>query len=130
MVGKPWTVPLIWLWTYSLGHWLLGGGQDLTLQPEDFSFEHIFENPPGVLLPLIVGSIPSAVVVWLVISLALLRMVARYQNARRGRLRKTLHRGVAALTHPAGASRGGAAIGSASRRGSACWDVMFRGVRV
>src|SRR3546814_12530299 len=25
MVGNPWTFPLIWLWTYSLGHWLLGG---------------------------------------------------------------------------------------------------------
>src|SRR3546814_2761127 len=67
MVGNPWTFPLIWLWTYSLGHWLLGGGQGLTLQPEDFSFEHIFENPLDVLLPMIVGSIPSAVVVWLVI---------------------------------------------------------------
>src|SRR3546814_5832387 len=105
MVGNPWTFPLIWLWTYSLGHWLLGGGQGLTLQPEDFSFEHIFENPLDVLLPMIVGSIPSAVVVWLVIYWPLLRMVDRYQKVRRGRLRKKLHREVAAMTHPAGASR-------------------------
>src|SRR3546814_7992755 len=83
MVGNPWTFPLIWLWTYSLGHWLLGGGQGLTLQPEDFSFEHIFENPLDVLLPMIVGSIPSAVVDWLVIYWPLLRMVDRYQKVRR-----------------------------------------------
>lgn len=90
-VGNPWTFPLIWLWIYSLGRWLLGGGQRLTAEPEDLSFlHHMFEHPLDVLLPMTVGSIPTAVVAWFVFFWPLQRMVAEYQKARRRRLRKRL----------------------------------------
>lgn len=93
VVGNPWTFPFIWLWTYSLGRWVLGGEHGLTGLPEDLSFHHIFENPFEVLLPMIVGSIPTAAVAWFVFFWPLQRTVAGYQRARKRRLRKRLSRG-------------------------------------
>ena len=91
-VGNPWTFPLIWLWTYSLGRWVLGWEGGLTGLPENPSFQHIFEHPLEVLLPMIVGSIPTAAVVWFVVFWPLQRTVAGYQKARRRRLRKLQQR--------------------------------------
>jgi len=92
VVGNPWTFPFIWLWTYSLGRWVLGVEHGLTGLPEDLSFHHIFENPLEVLLPMIVGSIPTAAIAWFVFFWPLQRAIAVYQSARRRRLRKRLHR--------------------------------------
>ncbi|HEY9550304.1 MAG TPA: DUF2062 domain-containing protein [Kiloniellaceae bacterium] len=96
VVGNPWTFPFIWLWTYSLGHWMLGGGRRLTARHQDFSFVHIFDNPLEVLLPMIVGAVPTAIVVWFVFYWPLQRMIAQYQGAKRSRRRKRLHREVEA----------------------------------
>lgn len=91
VVGNPWTFPFIWLWTYSLGCWVLGG-HGLTALPENLSFQHIFDNPLEVLLPMVVGGIPTAAVAWVVFFWPLQRTVAEYQKARRRRLRKRLRR--------------------------------------
>ncbi|GAB4391031.1 MAG: DUF2062 domain-containing protein [Kiloniellaceae bacterium] len=91
VVGNPWTFPFIWLWIYSLGRWILGG-EALTALPEDLSFQHIFEHPLEVLLPMIVGGIPTAAVAWFVFFWPLQRTVAEYQRARRRRLKRRLRR--------------------------------------
>lgn len=91
VVGNPWTFPFIWLWTYSLGRWVLGGRQTLKVHPEDISFQHIFESPFEVLLPMIVGGVPTAVVAWFVFFWPLQSSVAGYQKARQRRFRKRLH---------------------------------------
>lgn len=97
IVGNPWTLPFIWLWTYSLGRWMLGGGHDFNLLPDDLSLmQLIFEHPFEVLLPMTVGSIPTAVVVWLVLFWPLQSAVAGYQEARRRRLRARAHEDVEA----------------------------------
>jgi len=91
VVGNPWTFPFIWLWIYSLGRWVLGYRHAETVLPAHFSFQHIFESPFEVLLPMIVGGIPTAVVAWFVFFWPLQRTVAEYQKVRKRRLRKRLH---------------------------------------
>jgi uncharacterized protein len=109
-VGNPWTFPFIWLWSYSLGRWLLGSGRSLTARPEDFSFAHIFENPLEVLLPMVVGGIPTAIVAWILFFWPLRRVIAEYQKARKRRLRKRLHRELEAADHAAATSQTAASL--------------------
>jgi uncharacterized protein (DUF2062 family) len=92
VVGNPWTFPLIWLWTYSLGRWVLGGGEGLKVLPEAMSFQHIVDQPLVVLLPMVVGGVPTAIVAWFVFFWPLQSTVAEYQKARRRRLRKRMHK--------------------------------------
>lgn len=99
-VGNPWTFPFIWLWTYSLGSWILGSGDNLAVEPEDLSFfHHIFDNPLEVLLPMLVGSVPTAVVAWFVFFWPLQRVVDGYQKARKRRLRKRVEKSRRASGH-------------------------------
>ncbi|MGE5765812.1 MAG: DUF2062 domain-containing protein [Bacteroidota bacterium] len=92
-VGNPWTFPFIWLWTYSLGRWIMGGGHGFRLLPDDLSLmQLIFDHPMEVLLPMTVGSIPTAIVAWFVFFWPLQRVIAVYQGTRRRRLRERLHR--------------------------------------
>jgi uncharacterized protein len=92
-VGNPWTFPFIWLWTYSLGRWVMGGGHGFRLLPDDLSLmQLIFDHPFEVLLPMTIGSIPTAIVAWFAFFWPLQRVIAVYQSARRRRLRKRLHR--------------------------------------
>lgn len=90
-VGNPWTFPLIWLWIYTFGNWLLGH-HNLTQLPENLSFHHFIESPLEVFLPMVVGSIPTAVVAWFAFFWPLQKTVAEYQKARRRRLRKRLRK--------------------------------------
>lgn len=100
VVGNPWTFPFIWLWTYSLGNWILGRGNGPAVFPEDLSFfHHIIDNPLEVLLPMIVGSVPTAVVVWFAFFWPLQRTVDGYQKARRRRLHRRMERGRRASRH-------------------------------
>src|SRR3546814_13337675 len=75
---------------------MLGGGRRLTAQHQDFSFVHIFDNPLEVLQPMIVGAVPTAIVVWFVFYWPLQRMIAQSQGTKRYRRRKQLHREVVA----------------------------------
>ena len=94
IVGNPWTFPFILGWIYSVGIWILGGNGSAGL-PEGFSFSYllsnptyIFENPLKILVPMVVGAVPTATFVWFLCFWPLRRMVDRYQTARQKRLRK------------------------------------------
>jgi hypothetical protein len=92
VVGNPWTFPLIWLWIYSLGRWVLGFRYSAKGLPEDMTIQHIVDHPFEVLLPMVVGGIPTAIVAWFVFFWPLQRAVAEYQKARKRRLRKRLEK--------------------------------------
>jgi hypothetical protein len=88
VVGNPWTFPFIWAWTYGFGRWLLGRRETLELPQFDFAISHIFERLETIFWPMLLGSLPTAVVVWVVFFFPVHSAVAQYQRARRGRLRK------------------------------------------
>ncbi|HSR72602.1 MAG TPA: DUF2062 domain-containing protein [Kiloniellales bacterium] len=86
VIGNPWTFPFIWVWTYGLGHWILGG-EVVPLSPEQFSFTFIFDHFWNVFWPMTVGGIPTGVVAWFAFFWPIRALVAEYQHARRFRIR-------------------------------------------
>ena len=88
-VGNPWSFPLIWAWIYTFGLWLIGGEGQANF-PETLSMSYIFDNPLQILLPMTVGGIPTAVMVWFASYLPLRIIVENYQKARRRRLRRKI----------------------------------------
>lgn len=80
-VGNPWTFPFIWSAIYTLGRWLLGYPEDSAL-PGELTLSFIFTHSWDVLYPMLVGSAPTVVVVWLIFFWPCYKAVARYQAAR------------------------------------------------
>ncbi len=81
-IGNPWTFPFIWIWTYTFGRWLLGdAAPPITLR--ELTVGLIFERPALVLWPMVVGSIPTAIVAGLLSYFPLARAIAAYHKARR-----------------------------------------------
>jgi len=91
VVGNPWTFPLIWAWTYALGHWLLGA-RGFELPIVGFTISGIFDSLETVFWPMLLGSLPSALATWLMVFFPLRSAVAQYQRARRRRLRRRARR--------------------------------------
>ena len=99
VVGNPWTFPVIWLWIFKLGTWILGweAGREL---PEQMSFTLIVEHPWGIFLPMLVGGIPTALVAWFAFFFPVKRLVTGYQRARARRLRRKVGRQIARGERP------------------------------
>ncbi len=105
--GNPWTFPFIWLWTYELGT-AFGAGRDLAPGAVNPNFAQLFGDLLVAMLrfdigapflhkvwvvwwPMMVGSIPSAILAWLATYLVLRPLVAAYQHRRILRRRKKRH---------------------------------------
>jgi uncharacterized protein (DUF2062 family) len=82
--GNPWTFPFIWVWIYTLGRWLLGDAAPAPTLRE-LTPSLIFDRPATVLWPMVVGSIPTAIVAGVASYVPLVRAIAAYQEARRRR---------------------------------------------
>lgn len=91
-VGNPWTFPVIWAWTFAFGRWLLGHAREIETLPQHLSMRYIFDHPGDVFLPMLIGSVPTALVVWLVFFFFMQRLVDGYQRARRLRLLRSRRR--------------------------------------
>ena len=91
IVGNPWTFPFIWAWTYALGQWILGV-DDLDAQGVSFTLTEIFDRPSAVLLPMLLGSLPTALTAWLAVFFTASATVSQYQRSRRRRLRKRVRK--------------------------------------
>ncbi len=84
VVGNPWTFPFIWSWIFTLGRWIQGEGPDGDL-PDTLSMAYIIERPAEILYPMALGSIPSGIVVWVLVFVPCYKAVVRFQEARRRR---------------------------------------------
>lgn len=61
--GNPWTVPVISISSYELGHKILGHARESNaIVAKGFSLSELIDNPLDLLLPMTVGSIPLMIV--------------------------------------------------------------------
>jgi hypothetical protein len=87
VIGNPWTFPLIFWWCYTLGNAMMGefGVSEL---PGELTVSFLLHHPWRVFLPMLLGSIPTALVVW-GIAFGLVHVaVSGYREARRRRLQR------------------------------------------
>ncbi|MFQ5466841.1 MAG: DUF2062 domain-containing protein [Kiloniellaceae bacterium] len=99
VVGNPWTFPFIWIWVYKFGHWMGAGTGGHDTENLDFiglfgkileavlrlDAGYLFETARPVFWPMLVGSIPTALVVWFAFYVALKPVVATYKERRLAR---------------------------------------------
>jgi uncharacterized protein len=78
-VGNPWTFPFIWYWIYKLGLWMGFGVEGPSQTNIDFAalfgeageavlkfdYEYLIDTAWPILLPMLMGSIPTSIVMWL-----------------------------------------------------------------
>ncbi|MDJ0951304.1 MAG: DUF2062 domain-containing protein [Alphaproteobacteria bacterium] len=96
-VGNPWTFPFIWASVHNVGTWMVDGqavaGEPAAGQLADM-FGHLLtdtltlnlsgvaENAWPIFWPMLVGSIPSAILIWLVCYFPLRRLISGFQQRR------------------------------------------------
>ena len=92
-VGNPWTFPFIWVGIYRVGCWMIGCEPGDALS-ETLTLTYIFDHPRAILLPMSVGALPTAMVVWVTFYAVVWRIVFDYQALRdRRRARRRGARG-------------------------------------
>jgi len=96
VVGNPWTFPFIWAWIFNIGHWMGAGDANadisginfgdlfgkLTAASLDGDLSRVIETASPILWPMLLGSLPTMVVVWLIFYFPLKNAVNRYQHRR------------------------------------------------
>lgn len=85
LVGNPWTLPVIWLSAYHLGHLLLGTRATALRPVPEWDLATLMAEIEAVFWPMVVGGVPLAVLAGLATYFPLLRIVAACQEARRAR---------------------------------------------
>jgi len=102
-VGNPWTFPFIWIWIYNLGIWLGFERPQVSASKLDFAsffgnllksflrfdLAYLAETAWPILGPMLLGSLPTAVVAWAVFYLTWRWSIGAYKKARAHR-RRTL----------------------------------------
>ncbi len=90
LVGNPSTFPLIWLFIYQLGAWILGSVPDADV--ERLSVEMLVKAPSDslrhLLLPMTVGGLPMAALSWFVSYWPVKRAIEGFQARRARKLEK------------------------------------------
>jgi uncharacterized protein (DUF2062 family) len=82
LVGNPWTFPFILVASYQIGHALLGG-RAVPIEPlQHWDLATFFVRMEAVFWPMVVGSLPLALLAGLATYFPLMRIIAAYQEAR------------------------------------------------
>ncbi|MCK5547156.1 MAG: DUF2062 domain-containing protein [Rhodospirillaceae bacterium] len=97
-VGNPWTFPFIWVWIYNAGIWIVGSGHTNATEVDfatvfstsmealiRFDIAYLVQTSGPVLWPMLIGSIPTAIVTWIIFYAPLQPIISRYQAARHHR---------------------------------------------
>lgn len=91
IVGNPWTFPLIWTLIYWMGAMAMGSDTALVLS-DVIDTKQLFFNPlealRPVLLPMIIGGVPLAVLVWWLVYWPAHKVIQRYKAQRLKRLQR------------------------------------------
>jgi uncharacterized protein len=92
LVGNPWTFPIIWFFSYRLGHVLMGAEPGAepgaALTGSGIALSLLLQDPWAFLLPMLFGGGLMALASWPLFYLAVRWPVALYRNRRRsGRVR-------------------------------------------
>ncbi len=104
-VGNPWTFPFIWVWVYNVGVLMGMGGGDHGEEPLDFAalFGHMIESALKFDLaylakvawpifgPMLVGSIPTTIVTWILFYYGIKYIVTAYRHSRLKRIIEKHH---------------------------------------
>ena len=90
VAGNPWTFPFIWLWSYRIGANVLGWEVGDHLEAGSLTLGNILAHPietlGPVILPMTVGGLLTAVVVWWIVFWISRRLLVSYKLRRQGRL--------------------------------------------
>ncbi|MGB8273768.1 MAG: DUF2062 domain-containing protein [Alphaproteobacteria bacterium] len=89
VVGNPWALPVIWMWTYRLGHWMMGTHNGRAL-PRHLELSYAIKYPWDVLVPMTLGSLVTGAVVWIIIYALVWMEIQRLQRVRHKRLARGL----------------------------------------
>ena len=92
LIGNPSTFPFIWVGILKIGQFVLGHNLDADGAIEMLTFDMVFDQPEKLLLPMIIGAIPCAIISWVVCYYLLRDQVRRYQKRRMKKLRAALLR--------------------------------------
>ena len=98
-VGNPWTFPFVWWGTLRLGELILGSSRATSI-PERISLQYIFDHPWAVFLPMTIGGMLVAAVVWIVVYFSTSYFVEKYQRLRAERLRRRRDEAGTVVTGP------------------------------
>lgn len=98
VVGNPWTFPIFFALSNSIGMLILGEGTDLAVPA--WSWGALFDQPAEYIVsywPLIrtmaVGSVPVAIFMWLVFYIGVKGAITGYKLARRQRTKQQVQQG-------------------------------------
>ena len=100
-IGNPWTFPFIWVWIYNVGLWMVGNSHTDAAEVDfatvfstsmealiRFDVSFLVQTSGPVLWPMLVGSLPTAIITWIIFYAPLQPIISRYQKTRHHRRTK------------------------------------------